>query len=162
WGDFIASTAGLAPVDVVLPATASIGSATLTLPSTTAWNAVVGGGGAGWLAVTPTSGTGPTPLTYSALANTSSAARTGPITIDGQVLTVTQAAAAGAAHLSVSSSTLSFGGDQIGTSSGAQTLLVSNTGGSSLTLGTISITGAAQADYTDTGSCAAGLLLAPG
>ena len=58
WRDFVASTAGLAPTDAVLPATASIGSAALTLPSTTAWSAIVGGGGAGWLAVTTTSGTG--------------------------------------------------------------------------------------------------------
>jgi hypothetical protein len=41
-------------------------------------------------------------------------------------------------------------------------VLVSNTGGGNLNLGAISITGDAQADYTDTGSCSAGLVLAPG
>src|SRR5262249_16122557 len=162
WGDFVPSTAGLTPNDAVLPASASIGSAVLTLPSTTAWSAVVGSGGAGWLAVTPTSGKGSAPLTYSALANTAGVARSGSITIDGQLLTVTQAAASGAAHLSLSSSTLSFGSDEVGARGAVQNLLVSNTGGSTLPLGTISITGAAHADYADTGSCTSGLMLAPG
>jgi hypothetical protein len=40
--------------------------------------------------------------------------------------------------------------------------LVSNTGGTNLTLGSISINGAAKADYADKGSCAAGLILAAG
>jgi hypothetical protein len=162
WGDYVASTAGLAPTGAVLPAAASIGNAALTLPANTVWSAIVGGGGAGWLAVTPTSGAGSAPLTYSASANTSGAARTGTITIDGQVLTVTQAAASGAAHLSLSATTLSFGTDEVGTLSARQTLLVSNTGGSTLTLGTIGITGAAQGDYADSGSCASALMLAPG
>ena len=43
-----------------------------------------------------------------------------------------------------------------------QTLLVSNTGGTTLTLGQISITGAAQADYADTGTCSTGLVLSAG
>jgi subtilase family serine protease len=162
WGSFVASGAGLTPLDVVLPAAASIGSAVLTLPSATPWSATVGGGGTGWLAVTPTSGTGSTPLTYSASANTSGAARSGTITIDGQVLAVTQAAASGAAQLSVSSAALSFGADELGTNSAGQLLLVSNSGGSALTLGAISISGAARGDYADSGSCAAGLMLAPG
>jgi subtilase family serine protease len=162
WNDFVASPAGLAPMDVVLPATASIGSAVLTLPSNTAWSAVVGGGGAGWLAVTPTSGTGSTPLTYSALANTSTTARSGTITIDGQILAVTQAAASGGAHLTLSASAFSFGSDEIGSTTASQTLLVSNTGGSTLMLGAIGLTGAAQADYTDSGSCISGMMLAPG
>jgi subtilase family serine protease len=162
WGDYVAATAGLTPTNVVLPAAASIGSAALALPSTTAWSALVGGGGAGWLTVTPTSGKGSTPLTYSASANSSAAARSGTITVDGQVLTVTQAASSGAAQLSLSSSALSFGTDEIGMTTAAQTLLVSNTGGANLTLGTIGITGAARTDYTGSGSCSAGLVLAPG
>jgi pseudomonalisin len=162
WNDFAGPTAGLAPASVVLPATVSVGSATLTLPSTTSWSAAVGGGGSGWLTVTPGSGTGSAPLTYAAAANTAATSRTGTITIDGQVLTVTQAAASGSSQIVVSSSTLSFGSDQVGLTTPAQRILVSNTGGSALTLGTISITGSAQTDYGDSGSCVTGLMLAAG
>ena len=161
WGDFAGSNSGLYPTSVVVPATASVGSATLILPSSTAWSASVGGG-SGWLTVTPTSGTGSAPLTYGALANSTATSRSGTISIDGQVLTVTQAAASGAnAQLSLSSSAVSFGTEMVGVSA-VQTVLVSNTGGANLSLGSISVTGAAQADYVETGTCSAGLLLAPG
>lgn len=43
-----------------------------------------------------------------------------------------------------------------------QTVQVSNTGGTNLTLGAIGVTGAAQADYSDTGTCSTGLVLAAG
>jgi hypothetical protein len=101
-------------------------------------------------------------LTYSVGANLSSTARTGMITINGQVLTVTQAAAAGAgSHLSLSASSLTFDTTMLGMTT-TKTLLVSNTGGTSLSVGQISITGAAQLDFTDTGTCSAGLVLSPG
>jgi hypothetical protein len=161
WSDYVPSNAGLNPATVVVPSTATVGSATLTLPSTTMWSATVGGGGSGWLTVTPTSGTGSAPLTYSASANTGANPRSGTITIDGQVLTATQAAASGAAQLSVSTSSLSFGDDDVGAPT-TKGLLVSNTGGTTLTVGAISISGAAAGDYADTGSCAEGLMLAPG
>jgi hypothetical protein len=161
WNDFSGSTAGLSPTTVVVPATASVGSATLILPPTTPWVASIGSGST-WLGITPASGTGSTPLTYSAAANPTQMARTGTIMIDGQTLTVTQAAAAGAtAQLSPSLSSLGFGADQVGTSS-SQMELISNTGGLSLTLGAISITGTAQADFTLTGTCVTGLVLVSG
>src|SRR5262249_52959351 len=135
---------------------------TLVLPSTTGWTATVGGGGNGWLTVSPSSGSGSAPLTVSAALNSSSTARSGTITIDGQVLTVTHAAAAGArSQLSLSASTLTFNATVVGVIS-TQTLLISNTGGNNLTLGAIGITGAATSDYADTGSCFAGLVLAAG
>jgi pseudomonalisin len=162
WSESATPPSGLSPATVVVPAGASVGSATLVLPSTTTWNASIGGGGAGWLTVTPTSGTGSAPLTYSAGANVSSTARTGTITIVGQVLTVTQAAAAGAgSQLSLSASSLTFDAAMVGVSA-TKTLLVSNTGGTSLSVGQISITGGAQSDFTATGTCSAGLLLSPG
>lgn len=162
WSDAVAPASGLSPTTVVVPAGASVGSATLVLPSTTTWNASIGGGGSGWLTVTPTSGTGSAPLTYSAGANLTSTARTGTITIDGQVLTVTQAAAAGAAsQLSLSASSLTFDTTMLGATT-TKTLLVSNTGGTSLSVGQISITGGAQLDFADTGTCSAGLVLPPG
>ena len=39
---------------------------------------------------------------------------------------------------------------------------MSNTGGTSLSVGQISITGGAQVDFADTGTCSAGLVLSPG
>ena len=162
WRDFVGSSSGLSPTSAVVPATANVGSATLNLPTSTTWSASVSGGST-WLTVTPTSGTGSAPLTYSAAVNSASTARTGTITIDGQTLTVTQAAAnGGAAKLSLSSSAVNFGTDQVGSAAVGQRVMVSNTGGSSLSVGQISITGTAQADYAETGTCYAGLVLVPG
>jgi subtilase family serine protease len=162
WLDFAGSSTGLAPTSVVVPATTTVSAATLTLPATTAWTASITGG-SGWLALTPASGTGSAPLTFSTTANTAATSRTATITIDGQVLTVTQAAASGAAgQLTLSAPTLNFGTDVVGNTSAGQTVLVSNSGGTSITLGSISIAGADGADYADTGTCSAGLVLAPG
>jgi hypothetical protein len=63
--------------------------------------------------------------------------------------------------LSLSSSALSFYTTMVGVTA-TQPLIVSNTGGANLTVGQISITGTAQVDYSDTGTCSAGLVLAPG
>jgi pseudomonalisin len=162
WSDFVGSSSGLSPASVVVPATASIGSAALNIPSNTTWSASISGG-TGWLTVTPNNGIGSAPLTYSATPNVTPTARTGTITIDGQVLTVTQAAASGgAAQLSASTSSVSFGTDEVGVRTGAQTVVVSNTGGTPITLGQISVTGAAQGDYAATGTCSTGLVLTPG
>jgi subtilase family serine protease len=163
WTNFVGSSAGLTPATAVVPASATVGSANLILPSSTSWTAIVNSGSSGWLSVTPASGTGSTPLTYAVTGNTASASRSGTITVDGQVLTVIQAAGSGAAtQLNLSSSSLSFGADPVGSTTSTQTVLVSNTGAASLTLGAISITGNAQADYHDNGTCVAGLVLIPG
>jgi pseudomonalisin len=163
WGDYVPSTFGLSPATAVVPATAVIGSASLTLPSTTAWSAVVGGGGAGWLSVAPTSGTGSAPLTYSATANLGASARSGTISVVGQVLTVTQAAASGGtAQVNLSTSALGFGVDPLGRSTSSQLVLVSDTGSANLTLGAISLGGGAPGDFSESGSCVAGLVLTPG
>jgi subtilase family serine protease len=163
FGDHVVSAAGLTPTSAVLPAAAVVGSATLTLPATTSWSATVGGGGAGWLSVAPASGTGSAPLTFSANANSASSARSGTITVDGQVLTVTQAAGSGStAKATLSSSTLGFGAESISQPSPSQLILVSDTGNASLTLGAITVSGAAATDFTDSGSCVAGLVLSQG
>jgi hypothetical protein len=57
---------------------------------------------------------------------------------------------------------MNFGSDEVGVSTAGQTVLVSNTGGTNLNLGQISITGTAQVDFADTGTCSAGLVLTPG
>jgi pseudomonalisin len=160
WGDFAGTVMGLSPATVVVPPAQSVGSATLLLPASTRWSAAISGGG--WLTLSPASGTGSAPLTFGTTANTAGAARTATITIDGQVLSITQSAASGVGQLSVSAANLSFGQDDVGSTTASQQLLVSNTGGASLTLGNIGVSGSASGDYTDLGSCATGLVLAPG
>ena len=50
----------------------------------------------------------------------------------------------------------------MGEATSGQRLLVSNTGGTSWTLGAISLAGAAAVDFVYSGSCATGLVLVPG
>jgi subtilase family serine protease len=161
WGNYAGTTSGLSPAAAVLPAGTFIGSVMLSVPSTTSWSAGVSAGAVGWLTVTPARGTGSYALTYAATENTSATSRSGTITVDGQVLTVTQAAASGAAQFELSSSSIGFGTDPVGQTT-TERLLLSNTGGTGATLGAIDFTGAAAADFTDSGSCIAGLLLGAG
>ena len=162
WNDYAGTTAGLSPATATVPAGAGVGSAVLTLPATTTWSAVVASSGR-WLSVTPTSGTGSAPLSFAAAANTSASARIATITIAGQVLTITQAAGSGsAAQGALSVTSLAFGSDPIGATTGSRRVLVSNTGGAPLTLGPIAVGGSAAGDYTESGSCATGLVLAVG
>jgi pseudomonalisin len=166
WNDYSVSAAGLSPTTAVVPASVTVGSATLTLPSSTAWNATVGGGGSSWLSITPMSGTGSATLSFGATANLTTSSRSGTITIDGQVLTVTQAAAGAgsgnAAQVALSSSSVAFGTDVVAQPSPSRRVLVSDIGNANLMLGTISFSGGAAGDFSDSGSCAAGLVLSPG
>ncbi|MGO9988427.1 MAG: protease pro-enzyme activation domain-containing protein [Steroidobacteraceae bacterium] len=172
WNDYVVSTAGIVPSFALIPASAVktsqgtaaavLGSATLSLPATTTWTASVG---ASWLTVTPTSGKGSATLTYSANNNTSTSSRTGTITVDGQILTVTQAAEIQGTltgQATLSASTLSFGTDPVGTQSASQLLEIGDSGNASITLGSITFGGTSAVDFADLGSCAAGLVLAPG
>ncbi|HEY0340806.1 MAG TPA: protease pro-enzyme activation domain-containing protein, partial [Steroidobacteraceae bacterium] len=61
WSDFRGTGSGLSPANAVVPAARTVGSATLLLPSNTAWSATVSSGASGWLTVTPASGTGSAP-----------------------------------------------------------------------------------------------------
>jgi subtilase family serine protease len=163
WNDY-PGFAELTPSSAVVPASATVGSATLILAAGTAWNAVVGGGES-WLSVTPASGTGSAPLTYAAAANTKAAARSGTITVAGQVLTVTQAAASAggtnSSQLNLSATTINVGTDTVGTPAVSQ-LLIADSGNASLTLGTLTLGGTGSAAFSDSGSCAAGMVLVPG
>lgn len=160
WNKVATSSAALQPTSVTLPASQFVGSASLTLASSSSWAASAASSG-NWLSVAPASGTGSAPLTYAAAVNNAASPRTGTITVAGQVLTVTQAAAAGSAQLVLSTSSLNFGSDSVSQRSNAQRLLVSNSGNAALTLGSLNLTGTA-ADYSDTGSCVTGLTLAAG
>ena len=165
WKNYVPSVFGLAPATAVVPPAAAVGSATLTLPSTTPWNALVSGS-SGWLTILPTHGTGSTVLTFSATANPQPNARSGTITIAGQVLAVTQAAATAgsgnAAQASLSSAQIAFGSDQVALATSSHRVLVSDTGNASLVLGSVSLGGADAADFSESGSCTAGLALSPG
>jgi subtilase family serine protease len=165
WNSVAAATAGLTPSYAAVTASAAVGSATLTLPAATKWTAAITGG-AGWLSVSPTSGTGSAVLTYAATANSATTARSATITIDGQGLTLSQAAATAAsgnaAQLTLSTGTISFGTEAIGTSSGDTQLLLANVGNANLTLGSISLLGTSANAFADSGSCAANVVLIPG
>jgi subtilase family serine protease len=160
WNTVASTGAQLQPTSVTLPPSQFVGSAVLTLTSSSAWTASASSSG-NWLSVTPGSGSGSAPLTYAAAANSGASSRTGTITVAGQVLTVTQAAASGSAKLALSASSLNFGSDPVSDSSSALRLLASNTGDATLTLGTVSLTGAAS-DYTEAGTCVSGLALIAG
>ena len=80
--------------------------------------------------------------------------------VDGQVLTVNRSGAA--AHVALSASSIGFGIAPPGKPTSSQRLLVSNSGSTSWTLGSINLTGAAAKSFADSGSCSAGLALAPG
>jgi len=160
WNTVAAPVAGLQPASVTLPPSQFVGSAVLTLTSSSPWTASASSSG-NWLKVSPTSGTGSAPLTYAATANGAATSRTGTITVAGHVLTVTQAAASGSARLAFSAASLNFGTDTISDRSSAQRILVSNTGSATLTLGAVSLTGTAS-DYAESGTCVSGLALTAG
>ncbi|MEO8485350.1 MAG: choice-of-anchor D domain-containing protein [Betaproteobacteria bacterium] len=61
--------------------------------------------------------------------------------------------------LGVSSASLAFADQQAGTPSASQSVIVTNTGGGTLTLASIGVAGAAAADFSRTGNCNAGSAL---
>ncbi|MBO0722686.1 MAG: fibronectin type III domain-containing protein, partial [Blastocatellia bacterium] len=81
------------------------GSFTLTTGVGCPWTA---SSNAGWLSVSPTSGSGPASFSYSVQAN-SGGQRTGAITVGGQTLTITQAPNQASCTYSLNPSSQSFG-----------------------------------------------------
>ena len=85
------------------------GPLTLSTSAGCAWTAT---SDVSWTTVTPASGTGPETLTYTVAPNPSPSSRSGTVTVGGQVLAVTQAAATCSYALaSTSSGTVAAGGD---------------------------------------------------
>ncbi len=164
WSTYAGPGYGLAPSLAVLPSGAFIGSATLTLPATTAWSATIAANPVGWLTVTPATGSGSAPLSLFASANTGSSPRTATLTVDGQTLTVTQAAASGTTNeiLSASAPSLTFATSVVGLATATQRILVSDPGNTTLMIAAVTFSGAAAADFSATGSCVGGLALTPG
>jgi subtilase family serine protease len=165
-GDIVPANSSLVPASVLVPPTAFLGTATLTVPAATAWSATVSSGARSWLAVTPVSGTGPASLTFSVAANPATASRSGTISANGMILTLTQAANAGAsgnsAQTLVSPGSLAFGTVSVGLASASQRVLVGNPGNAALTLGAIALSGSQPGDFSVSGNCATGAALATG
>ncbi len=108
-----------------------------------------------WVSVTPGSGTGSGAVNYFIQANPGPARET-TITIAGHPVTVTQAGAVNpplVAAPTLSTSTLTFGSQMIGSSSAAQTVSLANTAASPLNLSSIAIGGAGMADFTEKNTC---------
>jgi hypothetical protein len=94
----------LSAASASLPNTAGSGSVSVSVNSTTcSWTA---SSNAAWLTVSPASGTGNATISYSYQANPNAATRSAAVTVGGQVLTVTQAAAPCSFSLSASSASV--------------------------------------------------------
>ena len=162
WNDGVSTTSGATPSFVVLPASASVGAITLSVASRTAWTAVVSGSSS-WLTVTPSSGVGPSALTYTATANGGASSRTALITVAGQVVTLTQASGTGTApKVLASTSSLSFGSSAAGVSAPTQRLQIGNIGSLALVLGSVVASGSQPSDFGIAGDCTDGLVMPPG
>lgn len=99
-----ACTFTLAPTAAAVPSAASSGTVTVTAASGCAWTAA---SNSSFITITSfLTGNGFGTVTYSVAAHTTTAARTGSLTIAGQTFTVTQAAAAACPTIVVTPSTL--------------------------------------------------------
>ncbi len=138
------------------------GSVALTTSSACTWTA---SSSASWLSVTsPTSGTGSVAVAYSVAVNTG-AARSANLTIGGRTFLVSQAAAPivtqAPAMAALAPAALDFGSVMVGKSL-AKTATLTNSGGSALTIASVSPAGVNASDFSIGGTCAAGKSLAAG
>ena len=123
--------------------TASAASCSSTAASTASWITVTAGA----------TGTGSRTVSYSVAANTTTSSRTGTMTVAGQTLTVTQAASTPTRIIALSGS-LAFGNVSVGTTA-TQTLTISNTGNSALTVSAIAYPAGLSGNWSS-GTVAAG------
>ena len=115
---------------------------------------------AGWITVTGgASGSGNGSVTYTVGAN-GGAARSGTITAAGQTFTLNQAAVG--ATYSLSSTTVDFGEQNAGTTGWPTTVILTNTGGGTLSITGLAPSGATLGSFSRTGTCAAGSNLSAG
>jgi hypothetical protein len=112
-----------------------------------------------------TSGSGSTTVGYSVAANTGSSTRTANLSVGGATFVVTQDAAtittATAPNASLSATSLNFGSVLVGKTSSAKSATLTNTGGSTLTISSLTPAGNAG-DFSGSGNCTAGTNLAAG
>ena len=152
----------LSPASASVPASGATGSTALSTAAGCAWSA---SSSATWLTITtPASGTGSASVGYAAGAN-GGASRSANLSIGGQTFLVTQAAALAppaAPAASVSPGAIDFGAVSVGRSSGAKTATLTNAGGGTLTIASLTMSGANPLDFTRSGTCAVNANLAAG
>ncbi|MBS1807707.1 MAG: choice-of-anchor D domain-containing protein [Acidobacteria bacterium] len=128
---------------------AATDSVSVAATSDCAWTAV---SDSSWLKVTagsPGSGSGTVQFTIE--ANTSTASRSGKLTIADQIFTVIQAG--GAPEITVTPTSIGYGSTVVGATSAAQTVTIKNDGAANLNIGVITLGGTNAGDFlkgTDT------------
>ena len=152
----------LSPTSANVPATGGSGSTALSDASGCPWTV---SSSASWLTVTSaTSGNGSTMVSYTVATN-AGAARSANLSVGGSTLLVSQDAAAvtsTAPAATLSASTLQFGNQQVGKASKSKTVTLKNSGGGSLTIGSLVQGGANPDDFPVAGTCAVNAALASG
>ncbi|MGE5737858.1 MAG: choice-of-anchor D domain-containing protein, partial [Betaproteobacteria bacterium] len=136
-------------------------SVALTTTSACPWTA---SSSASWLTVTSvTSGTGSATVSYAVAANTGTA-RSANLTIGGRTFLVSQAAVTitqAPATAALSPATLDFGSVMVGKSL-AKTATLTNAGGGTLTISSLSPAGTNASEFSIGGTCAANTALSAG
>jgi Metallo-peptidase family M12B Reprolysin-like/Putative binding domain, N-terminal/Viral BACON domain len=154
-------TYSLSPTSASVPASGASGTTSVTATSGCAWNAT---SSAAWLTVSSSAGTGSATIGYVAAAN-SGGARSANLTIGDATFLVTQDAAvissAGPA-VTLSTSQIQFGNVQVGKTSRPKSVTLSNSGGGTLSITSLTSGGANPTEFALSGSCAAGTALASG
>jgi Metallo-peptidase family M12B Reprolysin-like/Viral BACON domain len=152
----------LSPTSASVAAGGGSGTTSVTAASGCAWNAT---SSASWLTVSSaTSGTGSAAIAYAAGTNTG-AARSANLTIGDATFLVTQDAAApssAGAAVALSASQIQFGNVQVGKTGRPKSVTLSNSGGSTLTITSLTSGGANPTEFVRSGTCAVGTALASG
>jgi peptidyl-Asp metalloendopeptidase len=152
----------LSPSSASFAAAGGSGTTTLSAGAGCAWNA---SSSASWLTVsTATSGTGSATILFAAAANTG-ATRSANLTIGGTTLVVTQAAGgtSSPATAVLSTSLLQLGNVQVGKASRSKGATLTNSGGGTLTIGSLAAGGNNPGDFKRTsGTCAVNMALTTG
>jgi hypothetical protein len=154
-------TFSLSPSSASFAAAGGSGTTTLTTGAGCAWNVA---SSASWLNVsTATSGTGSATLSFAAAANTG-ATRSANLTIGGVTLVATQAASTSlpAATPVLSASQLQLGNVQVGKTSRAKGVTLTNSGGGTLTVASMTAGGNNPGDFKRSGTCAVSTALTAG
>jgi hypothetical protein len=154
----------LSPTSASVAAAGGSGTTTLSAGTSCAWNAT---SSASWLTVSSaSSGTGNATISFVAGVN-AGVARSANLTLGGVTFVVTQAAASIAAPVAtLSALQIQFGTQQMtskpGKSSKTQSVALSNAGGGTLTINSLTQGGTNPADFVRSGTCAVGVALAAG
>ena len=159
-----ACTYSLSPTSVSVDAAGATGSTSVTTAAGCDWTA---SSSASWLTITSsTSGSGSAAVSYVASAN-GGGARSANLSVGGATFVVSQAGAAVAPPTSspspsLSATQLQFGNVQVGKASRAKGVTLTNNGGGTLTIGSLSPGGTNPGDFALSGTCAPGVVLAGG